>query len=194
MLHLLRRVGTIAASGLWLTLATLAVTHHGLNLLMVLVVMQYVLTAWRLVFRREMKAKVPLHTNLLAWTSALLPLTLRGVGESSALASLGLALQIAGLLLALWALWSLGRAFGIAPADRGLIRHGPYRWLRHPAYAGELLALTGFGLAHPSLWNGIVLTAIALSLVARLGHEERAIAGYTAYAAQVRWRLMPGVW
>lgn len=193
-MRLFHRAGTITASGLWLALATLAVMRNGLNLLILLVVMQYILTAWRLVFRREMKTTAPLYTNLLAWTSALLPLALRGSSEPSALASTGLALQIAGLVLALWALWSLDHAFGIAPADRGLVQCGPYRWLRHPAYAGELLALAGFCVAYPAWWNGLVLAATTVSLVVRLCYEERTITDYTAYAGQVRWRLMPGVW
>jgi len=89
---------------------------------------------------------------------------------------------------------SLGDTFGIAPADRGLIMHGPYRWLRHPAYAGAALNTLAFALANLSLWNGVVLALLLVSLVARCRVEERLLARYAVYAASVRWRLIPGVW
>ena len=44
-----------------------------------------------------------------------------------------------GYALVLWSLLVLGTRFGIAPADRGLVAHGPYRLVRHPMYLGELV-------------------------------------------------------
>src|SRR5512133_1092983 len=47
--------------------------------------------------------------------------------------------DILGYALIFWSLLSIGKCFGIAPADRGLIMRGPYRWVRHPMYLGELV-------------------------------------------------------
>lgn len=75
---------------------------------------------------------------------------------------------------------------------------GPYRVVRHPFYAG--LPLVTLGLC---LWLGSVaaaaLTVVPIAiLVARIIHEERMLRarldGYDAYAARVRWRLVPGIW
>ena len=91
-------------------------------------------------------------------------------------------------------IWSLGRAFGIAPADRGLVTRGAYRVVRHPMYATELIFNGGFILANPSWRNVLVALLVLVTIVWRIHREERLIRGYTAYAEQVRWRLIPWAW
>ena len=98
-----------------------------------------------------------------------------------------------GLLLVIWALASLGTAFGIAPADRGLVTHGPYRYIRHPMYAGALLNVAAVVFANPTTWNAVVLAAILLVGAYRIYLEERTVTGYERYARQVPWRLIPGI-
>lgn len=90
---------------------------------------------------------------------------------------------------------ALGKCFGILPEARGLVRRGPYRFVRHPVYLGELGAVVGFVIGAPSLWN---LAALALFYVAqsvRMRLEERALSRefpeYAEYAA-VTPRLVPG--
>ena len=128
-----------------------------------------------------------------AWLSAILPL-LFSVPSSVTLWQ-GL-LPVPGLVLNLWALASLGTAFGISPARRGLVMEGPYRRIRHPMYAGELLSLIGGLLGAFQPWNVVVLLVFAVSLVWRITWEEKILNlnGYMAYAALVRWRLVPGIW
>jgi len=103
-------------------------------------------------------------------------------------------LAFGGVLFSLWGLASLGRSFGIAPADRGLVTGGAYRLVRHPMYAGELLSFVAITLSNPIPWNGILLTAIILIFILRIGWEERILKGYAAYCRRVRWRLLPGIW
>jgi protein-S-isoprenylcysteine O-methyltransferase Ste14 len=93
---------------------------------------------------------------------------------------------------------TLGASFGVLPAWRGLVVRGPYRLLRHPAYACELLLVLACGLAaprDPALW--LSCAGAAALLVLRIHIEERLLAQdpeYAAYRARVPWRLLPGAW
>jgi protein-S-isoprenylcysteine O-methyltransferase Ste14 len=110
---------------------------------------------------------------------------------------LGPALQLLGAALAVAALLSLGRSFGVVAAHRGIRTGGLYRWVRHPLYAAELLFLLGFTLAHASAWNaGVWLLAAGLQ-VCRAAFEERLLArdpGYRAYRLRCPFRFVPGLW
>lgn len=100
-----------------------------------------------------------------------------------------------GYTLILWSLVRLGGRFGIAPADRGLVTGGPYRLVRHPMYLGELLLRGALVATAPNLVIALLLTGcLAFIQVLRIQREEGIIRGYSQYAAQVRFRLLPGVW
>ena len=156
--------------------------------------LQSAVVAYLLVNRNPSRGEGPLTWQLLAWASALLPLAARTDGPSLIQPLIAALVAALGLGLAIWALLSLGRAFGVAPADRGLMTSGPYRWLRHPAYAGELLSVGAFVLAHAGPWNVVLFALLLISLVVRMRMEEGVIEGYGAYAHRVRRRLIPGVW
>ncbi len=75
---------------------------------------------------------------------------------------------------------------------------GPYRDARHPLYAGAVLYISSARLLLRS-WCGLVLAPFLIAAVAfRAVMEERLLSaeldGYAAYAARVRWRLLPWVW
>ena len=107
---------------------------------------------------------------------------------------LGEIIQVAGLTGMAAAAISLGRSFGIAPADRGLRTTGLYAWVRHPLYAMEICYFVGYLVANPSWWNlAIVIADTALQLFRAL-REERILTDYASYAGRVRWRLLPLVW
>ena len=95
----------------------------------------------------------------------------------------------AGYLLILWSLARLGRRFGIAPADRGLVVSGPYRFIRHPMYTGELLLR--LALCAGTTGAPLVFSVLLYIQMLRALREERVISGYGEYANQVRWRLIP---
>src|SRR4030095_14292923 len=59
-------------------------------------------------------------------------------------------LIVLGSILILWGLISLRKSFSIMAEAREFIRHGPYRWIRHPVYLGESLATLGWFILKPS--------------------------------------------
>ena len=183
----------IFALSFWLFLAgvRLAQAWQERSPVLALLMAQPGLVAYLLLTRRSDVAQVPLHRKAVAWTSALLPLGLQ-VGQPASW--LSLLVISGGLLLATWSLSSLGKSFGIAPADRGLVRCGPYRYLRHPMYAGELLAVLGATWRAWSAWNLALWSLLLLSVILRIHWEEQAVGGYAGYSHQVRWRIIPGVW
>lgn len=85
-----------------------------------------------------------------------------------------------------------------AERGHGVVSGGPYRYVRHPGYAGAIL----FELAAPALlasgWAAIPSGIGAALLVLRTALEDRTLraelAGYGDYTRQVRYRLLPGIW
>jgi protein-S-isoprenylcysteine O-methyltransferase Ste14 len=110
--------------------------------------------------------------------------------------TLGTAVFFTGLGLQLVALLSLNRSFGVLPALRGVQTSGLYGAVRHPLYASYVVTWIGYLLNNPSTWNGAVFVVALLLAGARTLIEEavlRTDPAYVAYAARVRWRMVPGV-
>lgn len=114
----------------------------------------------------------------------------------------GLALLWCGIGLRLWSFQTLGRYFTFTvqtSRDQPVIDAGPYRVIRHPSYAGILLAVLGLGFYFGNWLSLVVLvTAITFGIVYRIRVEERALVSelgdpYRAYAATHK-RLVPYVW
>jgi protein-S-isoprenylcysteine O-methyltransferase len=115
---------------------------------------------------------------------------------------LGIGIAWLGVLLRCWAVWSLGRFFQrdvMIQKDHVVWRGGPYRLLRHPAYAGTLISYLGFGLAIGSWVGALVWVAIvAAGYVPRIRVEEAELTlalgdSYRDYARSTA-RLVPGLW
>ena len=79
-----------------------------------------------------------------------------------------------------------------------VVSSGPYRWLRHPGYAGAVLAYLATPLFLDSRWAFLPAVLLTILLVIRTALEDRVLheelAGYRDYARRVRYRLLPGVW
>jgi protein-S-isoprenylcysteine O-methyltransferase Ste14 len=114
----------------------------------------------------------------------------------------GLTAAAAGGALSNWAVAANPFFSGLVriQRDRGhrVVESGPYRYVRHPAYAGSMIYMPGVALA---LGSRVALAAAAVlcavlavrtALEDRTLHEE--LEGYADYARRVRFRLIPGVW
>jgi protein-S-isoprenylcysteine O-methyltransferase Ste14 len=124
------------------------------------------------------------------------------IGTRTAAEWIGLAFLWCGFGLRGWSFHTLGRYFTFTvqtSADQPVISTGPYRFVRHPSYAGILLAVVGVGFILDN-WASLVVLMVATTcgLIYRITIEERALSEdlggrYQSYAAG-RKRLVPFVW
>ena len=115
---------------------------------------------------------------------------------------LGFLLISLGYAFAAWAL-AENRYFSSVvriQTDRGHVvcDSGPYRIVRHPGYAGNMLALPGIVLALSSLWTLIPVAVALIIAVIRTVLEDQTLqnelSGYRDYARRIRYRLIPGIY
>jgi protein-S-isoprenylcysteine O-methyltransferase Ste14 len=118
--------------------------------------------------------------------------------QAHPLAAASAALMIIALMIIyVWATVSFGLRFSNL-SNRGIIRHGPYAWVRHPAYISKniawWLALIPWLGASPLLVPGLLVINLIYTL--RALTEERHLLKdehYREYAKTVRWRFIPGL-
>jgi protein-S-isoprenylcysteine O-methyltransferase Ste14 len=133
----------------------------------------------------------------LAFLATLMPMLAYPGGEGRLLPDVILVtLLIAGVAIQISAKMSLRRSFGIVAANRGVKMNGPYRFVRHPMYAGYFLTQFGYLLGNPTLRN-LAAYSLAWGLqLARILAEERLLLNdetYRGFAARVPYRLIPRV-
>lgn len=84
--------------------------------------------------------------------------------------------------------------------ERGhqVVSSGPYRWVRHPGYAGALWAYLATPVLLDSRWAFIPAALLLVVTVVRVVFEDRTLQeeleGYAEYARRVKYRLFPGIW
>ncbi|MBL8094156.1 MAG: isoprenylcysteine carboxylmethyltransferase family protein [Anaerolineales bacterium] len=84
--------------------------------------------------------------------------------------------------------------------DRGhhVIASGPYSWVRHPGYSSALLSFAATPFLLDSRWGLPAVAFLIGALILRTHLEDQTLKsklpGYADYAAQVRFRLVPGIW
>lgn len=112
----------------------------------------------------------------------------------------GLAVEMLGLFLAVWARRALGRNWSgeiSIKVDHQLIRSGPYQGLRHPIYTGLLAMYVGGALI---TGEGLAIVGVAIAIYAywrKIRLEEANLrvafgAEYDAYRGDT-WALIPGL-
>ena len=137
------------------------------------------------------------RTRLIAGISILGPFLLRpSDGIWPSVEMMTAAVSAVGLAIVVVAKMSLGRSFGLLPANRGVVSSGLYRLVRHPIYLGYLFTHGAFLVANPSWWNVAALATADVALLVRSAYEEETLRQdpvYARYTTRVRWRVVPGV-
>jgi len=165
------------------------------------------------------RARFMRHENTEAWDRVLAPLVALGGGLLPLVAGLearfgwsptfGLPAKVLALVVMLCG-YGLGsyalmenRYFSgqvRIQADRGqqVVASGPYRWVRHPGYAGSIMAYLATPVVLDAVWAFVPAVLLTMAVVIRTAMEDRTLrerlAGYRDYARHVRYRLVPGVW
>jgi len=115
---------------------------------------------------------------------------------------LGFSMIMLGYLFATWALTE-NRFFSSTvriQTDRGhaVCDSGPYRFVRHPGYAENILPLPGIVLALDTVWTLIPAAVALVIVIVRTALEDRTLQeelpGHRDYSGVVRYRLIPGIY
>lgn len=116
---------------------------------------------------------------------------------------IGNLLIVAGFAITTWSM-AVNRHFEVTvriqdDRDHHVITAGPYRYVRHPGYSGVIVAFYfGMPLALGSTLAALFAVLGLITMIVRTAFEDRTLQaelpGYAAYAAQTRYRLLPGIW
>jgi len=105
--------------------------------------------------------------------------------------------QVAAVVLMIWARWTLGqRSFHLAanPTEGGLVTSGPYRFIRHPIYTSILVFVWAGIAAHLSILNAFFGMVLSGGASIRVLCEEHLVRirypDYDAYALTTK-RMIP---
>ncbi len=156
-----------------------------------------VMYAVRYVPQRSAAGFYPCFAALAGTFSSLGFLLMPAQELSTTLYLVSLVLLIAGIAFAIWALLVLGRSISLLPEARQLVTAGPYAFVRHPLYLGEMVAVAGIALQHLSPWALLLFGLIWAFQLQRMTYEERVLLqsfpDYRNYVARTA-RLVPGVY
>lgn len=166
----------------------------------VLVLALYALVIWCYLRRGPALAtsnSVTAHATAITatWLPFALPL-LRGAPPGQVREALADVLLICGMGWAVWSLRCLDRNMSVLAQARDVVARGPYRWVRHPLYAGELVSSLGLAIALNSLAALALWVALCGLQVYRAVREEQvllqALPAYRSYRSRTA-ALLPGV-
>ncbi len=164
---------------------------------LLLLVSEALVVVFTIFRRRALVVDRSAAARAVTFVSLIGPPLLRAGGEAPLFAdAVTAAVSTAGLVLVIAAKMVLGRSFGLVPANRGVVDGGPYGLMRHPIYAGYVLAHVAFLAAHPTVTNVVLVLASDTALIVRALMEERTLSSddrYRAYCSRVSWHLVPGV-
>ncbi|MFA9466687.1 MAG: isoprenylcysteine carboxylmethyltransferase family protein [Velocimicrobium sp.] len=115
---------------------------------------------------------------------------------------IGVILTILGILTRVYSVWTLRNFFTLnvqVATVQNIVKTGPYKYIRHPAYTGSIITLSGIAVSFRSLL-GIIATVIIISVVYgyRIKVEEKALetsfgSSYEDYERHT-WKLFPHIW
>src|SRR5260221_2018765 len=160
----------------------------------------YMLLALLIMTRSPARAQADgLLPRIAAFVGTYLPWTITFFGKTDqALPNLvSTACVLTGMIMMLVTIRHLGRSFSLVPQARNVVQTGPYRWIKHPLYLAEEIAVLGVVLRNPTPLTAVLLVLHIGVQVCRILYEEdllrRNCPEYSRYEAS-RWRLIPYVW
>jgi protein-S-isoprenylcysteine O-methyltransferase Ste14 len=114
----------------------------------------------------------------------------------------GIASFAAAATLITWALVENPHAESSVRIQKGrghtVVASGPYRFVRHPMYAGLIRLHQSIPLILGSTWTMGLAALITILFLWRTALEDqtlrRELPGYEEYTTVTRYRLMPGIW
>ncbi|MGB6453768.1 MAG: isoprenylcysteine carboxylmethyltransferase family protein [Streptosporangiaceae bacterium] len=129
------------------------------------------------------------------WLAFVLPL-LHGAPSAPGRQALADVLLTCGMVWAVWSLRYLDRNVSVLAQARDVVVRGPYRWMRHPLYVGELVSTLGLAIAANSyLALGLWVALCGLQAYRAMREEQvllQACAAYRSYQSRTA-ALLPGV-
>jgi len=198
------RLGDIVSRAVIIVLFSFMAVRFGADFLqtgrltnLLLLVSEMLVVALTVLRRSAATVDRSVRARLLTTVSLLGPLLVKPVQMIPLLpASITVAGSVVGLAIVIAGKLTLGRSFGLMPANRGIVSSGVYRLVRHPIYLGYLITHVAFIFANPTAWNTAVLTLGDIALLLRAVCEEQTLArdaSYREYQQVVRWRVCPGL-
>lgn len=160
----------------------------------------YALIIWAYIRRGPAKAtSSSVFAHAAAITGTLIPFAFPLLHSDTSSARRELiadVLLVGGTAWSVWSLRSLGKNLSVLAQARSVVQDGPYRWVRHPLYSGEIVCCLGLALAAgTAAAAGVWLTLVALQ-VYRARREEQILVGTLPTYAGYRTRtaaLFPGL-
>ncbi len=146
---------------------------------------------------KKFDALAPKVTALLGLTLSLTVLLLPRAGADPRFDGASLLFTLSGNILSIVALMTLGRSLSIMPEARKLVVDGLYRWIRHPLYFAEEIALIGVFLQFRTWTAAALLSAHLIFQLLRMHWEEKILnESFPEYGEYCRrtHRLIPGVY
>jgi protein-S-isoprenylcysteine O-methyltransferase Ste14 len=160
----------------------------------------YALVIWCYLRRRPAIATSRSVTGHVAavlgtWMLSALPLV-HGAAPDVSRQVVSDVLVVSGTVWAVWSVGSLGRNISVLAQARGVADTGPYRWVRHPLYLGEIVSSLGLALAANSYAAiGLWLVLCGLQVYRAVREEQllvQALPAYRSYQSRTA-ALLPGV-
>ncbi len=186
--------------------------HDLLRILWIVLIAYWTISALR---AKKVAAQESLPLRIFAyWLPLAIAVYLLGPGEwfghtlirenfvehTNTVGVIGLAFGVAGVFIAIWSRYLLGRNWSLSvqkKQDHELISTGPYKFVRHPFYSGLLLLFTGNAIIVGDYRAIIAVAIVFFSFWYKLRKEERWLteafgAAYVEYSKGTR-ALIPGI-
>lgn len=143
-------LGTLMMTGFGVV-AFLRWQQTGLVFFLLLVFRDFV-AAYFFLKRNPSQTKSKLLQSIVAYASSFVPLLYLAPSENAAKNFLMVSdlMSVLGFLMVALATVELGASIGISPANRGVVRSGIYKFIKHPMYAGYIVSEVGMVLVNPS--------------------------------------------